>query len=93
MAAVDGRPLAAVATAVAAPAMAAAAGSLDVAAGAAVGAAAVPVGVVVGAVAGAAGFGASCFWHPANRDRATIPRATIMTDIFFTVFTPSFLVM
>jgi hypothetical protein len=50
---------------------------------------AVPVGVDVGAEAGAAGFGASCFWHPENRDRAAIPR-TIMTDIFFTIFTSFF---
>jgi hypothetical protein len=52
---------------------------------------AVPVGVDVGAEAGAAGFGASCFWHPANRDRAAIPRTTIIADIFFTIFTSFFL--
>ena len=52
---------------------------------------AVPVGVDVGAEAGAADFGASCFWHPANSDSAMIPRTTIMTDIFFIIFTsPSF---
>jgi hypothetical protein len=67
-------------------------GQLDYFAGAlAVGAdMAVPVGVDVGAEAGAAGFGDSCFWHPANRDRAAIPR-TIMTEIFFTIFTSFFL--
>jgi len=50
----------------------------------------VVVGVVVGAEAGAAGFGASCFWHPANRDRPAIPRTTIRTDIFFMIFTSLF---
>jgi hypothetical protein len=50
---------------------------------------AVPVCVDVGA--GAAGFGASCFWHPANMDRAAIPRTTIIADIFFTIFTSFFL--
>jgi hypothetical protein len=48
---------------------------------------AVPVGVDVGDEAGAADFGASCFWHPANSDSAMIPRTTIMTDIFFIIFT------
>ncbi len=50
-----------------------------------------PVGVEVGAEAGATGFGASCFWHPANRVTAAIPRTAIIAIIFFTFFTPFFL--
>jgi hypothetical protein len=50
---------------------------------------AVEVIVDVMAVAGAgvaAGFGASCFWHPITANVVTIAATAMMTDIFFTIF-------
>ena len=39
-----------------------------------------------------AGFGASCFWHPAKAKTATTTRAAMITVIFFMYFTPFLLI-